>query len=64
MYVIKLVEGARVWVGGLVLVAFIDFDEIFKAINAPKCMCLMAHLVTSLNSANCSLEHSIKGTQD
>jgi hypothetical protein len=45
-----------VWVRGLVLVAFIDFDEIFKTINAPKCMCLMAHIVPSLYSANCSPE--------
>ncbi len=36
------------------LVAFIDFDEIFQTINAPKCMCLMAHLVTSLYFANCT----------
>jgi hypothetical protein len=39
-----------------VLVALIDFDEIFKTINAPKCMCLMAYLVTSLYSANCTPE--------
>ncbi len=44
------------WVRGLVLVAFIDFDEIFKAINAPKCMYLIALLVTSLYSANCTPE--------